>query len=258
MHKWTPLFFGTHYPELTRNVRGREVTMKEQMKRIMASTEEDPAPYPFSIDIEKELPELMDDLKPFVHFGRTDRTTHPLMPRTLLAGTVVHEVFFGGRGSSYPWLHYDLLSMHTQITQIMGEKEFILFDPVQTPLLYPQASNPHISSVENIFDPDLEKFPLVRGTRPIRVLLREGETLYFPRGWWHVTRTFGPSITYGSAVVNASNWDAVLDENFARWRVTHPMLAHPARTFSNLLGGVFSALESLKSRAGPSSFPQQH
>jgi hypothetical protein len=107
MWKWTPDFFRSLYPKVTRKVRGRNVTLAEQLDHIQISNEKEPAPYPFNLDIEKEMPELLDDLRPFLRFGSTDITTHPWMPRYLLKGTIVHELFFGGKGSAYPWLHYD-------------------------------------------------------------------------------------------------------------------------------------------------------
>jgi hypothetical protein len=222
--------------------------MTQQLEHIMTSTEEHPAPYPFNIDIGTQLPRLLDDLKPFISFGRTDRTMHPLMPRALMRGTIVHELFLGGRGASYPVLHYDLLGLHTQMTQIMGEKEFVFYDPSQTPFLYPSALNPRLSSLPNILTPDLEKFPLFRKARPVSVLLREGETIFFPGGWWHITRMHGPSISYGRVVVNASNWNDMLRENLHRWRTTHPALATGGYMFGKVLGGVFSALEAMRGR----------
>ena len=245
MSKWTPAFFKGLYGQLPVEVAGRTVTLSEQLRLIEGSTEECPAPYPYSFSITDRAPELMADLAPFVSFGRSDRTVHPLMPRTLLNGTVVHELFFGGRGAGFPTLHYDLLGMSTQITQIAGDKEFFLFDPSHTPLLYPTAISPRTSAINNIFAPDLERFPLFRQACPTRVLLREGETLYFPAGWWHLTRIHGPSITYGRAVVNASNWRLMMRENLGRWRGSRPLMAVPGYLFGTAVGLLFNMMEAV-------------
>ncbi len=241
MWKWTPDFFRSLYPKVTKKVRGRNITLAEQLELIRTSTDQHPAPYPFNLDLGKEMPELLDDLRPFLKFGNTDLTTHPRMPRYLLKGTIVHELFFGGKGASYPWLHYDILGMHTQITQIMGDKEFILFDPSQTPFLYPHDNNPRLSRVNNVFDPDLKEFPLFAKARSVSVTVHEGETLFFPNGWWHVTRMSGPSITYGRAVLNASNWDRMMRENFTNWCERRPALAIPTYLFSKLIGAALYA-----------------
>lgn len=243
--KWTPQYFRATYPDLTCEVQGRVIALKEQLGLMEASTEEHPAPYPFNFDVAARTPELMDDLYPTIHFGSTDRTFHPLIPRFMTGGTIVHELFFGGRGSSYPQLHFDLLGMHTQITQIHGEKEFFLFDPAQSALLYPDPQQPRISSIPDIFAPDFHRFPAFRQAVAKRVLLRRGETLYFPAGWWHTTRMYGPSITYGRCVLNASNWGQMLRENRARWQKTHPLLALPTYVAGKALGGVLSVTEKL-------------
>ena len=253
IYKWTPAFFRSRYPELSKEIKGRTVTLREQLDHIMRSTPEDPAPYPFNISMELELPELVTDLKPFLKFGSTDRTMHPLMPRWLMRSTTVHELFFGGRGASYPYLHYDLLGMHTQMTQLFGEKEFIFYDPGQGHLLYPSEENHRLSRIPDIHSPDLARFPLFAEARPMSVVLKEGETIFFPGGWWHTTRMHGPCISYGHAIVNASNWDAMVQENYDRWRSTRPALARPARAFSRILGGVFKMLERSNEPQAPAA-----
>lgn len=244
LRKWTPAFLESHYPQLTVDVQGRTVTLREQLAYILDPDREEPAPYPFSFSIPHRAPELMEDLRPFLSFGRSDRTMHPWMPRQLLNGTTVHELFLGGRGSAFPHLHYDLLGMNTQITQLLGEKEFFLFDPSQTPLLYPDPRSPRVSTLNSIFTPDLERFPRFREARRLQVTLQEGETLYFPKGWWHITRIHGPSITYGRAVVNASNWASMMRENLTRWRTTRPRTALPGFLMGKALGGLFTVMEA--------------
>jgi histone arginine demethylase JMJD6 len=243
--KWTPAFFRERYPDLTCEVDGSPVPLREQLDRIATSSEEHPAPYPYSFDVARQMPELLQDLEPVLRFGSTDRTFHPAVPRSFLNGTIAHELFFGGRGASYPLLHYDLLAMHTQITQIHGDKEFFLYDPTQTPLLYPEPDCPRVSRIPDVFAPDLSRFPAFSRARPTRVLLRQGETLFFPSGWWHTTRIHGPSITYGRAVLNASNWRGMLRERRNDWRKTHPLIAWPAFVFGRVLGGALSAMEAV-------------
>jgi hypothetical protein len=245
MTKWRPSFFESNYPDLTVVVDDRRVTMREQLLHIMESTEERPSPYPFNFSIPDKTPGLMKDLVPFVSFGRSDRTVHPWMPHMLTGGTIVHELFFGGRGAAFPRLHYDLLGMNTQITQVMGDKEFFFFAPSEAPYLYPSTVSPRVSTLNSIFTPDLGRFPLFRHATPLRVMLHEGETLYFPAGWWHITRIPGPSITYGRAVVNASNWNLMMREDLYRWRKQHPVFALPAFVFGKALGSLFDAVESL-------------
>lgn len=248
MTRWRTGFFDRYYSDLTVEVQGRMVKLRDQLRFMAHSTEEDPAPYPFNFSLTTDAPELMKDLMPFVSFGRTDRTVHPFLPDFLLGGTTVHELFFGGRGASFPRLHYDMLGMHTQITQVMGDKEFFFYAPDQTPFLYPEKDTPRVSEVDSVFAPDLDRFPLFAQAKATSVMLHEGETIYFPGGWWHVTRIHGPSISYGRAVVNASNWDLMMKENLLRWKTTHPALALPAFAYGKALGGFFRIKEALHAR----------
>ena len=43
---------------------------------------------------------------------------------------------------------------------------------------------------------------------PMRFVLRGGETIFNPAGWWHATRILSPSIAMVISTVNRSNWRA--------------------------------------------------
>lgn len=244
--KWTPAFFRRCYPELTAEVHVGSISLREQLDRMAVSSPEHPAPYPYSFDMAEHAPELLRDLHPHLRFGSSDRTFHRTMPRSFMNGTKAHELFFGGRGARFPLLHFDLLAMHTQITQIHGEKEFVLFDPRQTPLLYPEPGCPRVSRIPDVFAPDFSRFPAFARARATRVLLRPGETLFFPSGWWHTSRIHSTSITYGRAVLNASNWRGMLREKRMAWHTSHPLMAWPAYAYGRTLGMAMSAMEAVR------------
>lgn len=244
--KWTPQFFKTHYPQVRREVRGRVISLAEQVDMILDSTPERPAPYPYNLEIPDCFPELMTDLSPQFVFGKMDRGTSVLMPRMLMSGTPIHELFFGGNGSSFPFVHYDALFLHTQITQIYGEKDFVLYHPDDAQYLYPRPENKKFSQVRNVFDPDLATFPEFAKATPYFEVLRQGETIFFPCGWWHTTLTHAPSITYGRVVLNSLNYDRYLADKYTRW-VSHGKLkADVAFATGKVLGGIFSTLEAFR------------
>lgn len=244
--KWTPEFFEANYPEVTREVRGQVIRLADQIDKILVSTPENPAPYPYNLELEDHFPELMSDLSPQFVFGKMDRGASRLMPGSLMNGTPIHEVFFGGNGSTFPFVHYDALFLHTQITQIYGDKDLVLFHPDDGPYLYPRTDNEKFSQVRNVFDPDLENFPLFANARPYFETLHEGETIYFPCGWWHTTVTHGPSITYGRVVLNSLNYDRYLGDKYTRWLKNGRLKANVAYATGKVMGGIFSAIEAFK------------
>lgn len=244
MGKITPEFFKTNYAHLTKQIKGVTYTMPEYVDLMLASTPENPAPYPFSFNVNAQCPELMEEIKPEIVYAKSDRINNPLLPKFMLHGTEVYEFFLGGNGASFPFLHVDALSLHTQITQIYGSKDFIFYSPEQAPYMYPREDNDKISQV-NVFKPDYERFPLFRKAEPIRVTVEEGETILFPTKWWHTTQIHEPCISLGRVHVNAANWDAFTNDNFKSWKKYRPAIAVPALLYAKTLGHIMTIQEKL-------------
>jgi len=244
MGKLTPEFFKTKYGHIENTVDDKVIKMADYIDIMMASTPENPAPYPYSFNVLNTFPELMDELKPEMYYGKSDRVNHPLLPKSFLKGTQVHEFFFGGLGSGFPFVHIDVLYLHTQITQLYGQKEFFLFPPEQTPYMYPREDKPKISSVRNIFKPDLEKYPLFKNAKPVSIMVNEGETIFFPTGWWHTTVIHSPSISYGRVHLNAANWPLFVSDNYKYWKQYHPTMSEFAKAYAGIVGKVMSVQES--------------
>jgi histone arginine demethylase JMJD6 len=242
MGKITPQYIREKYGHLTKTIDGVEYTYAELIDRILVSTPENPAPYPFNINIEKYCPEIIADAKPDLVYGKTDRVNHPLLPRSMMLGTEVYELFMGGNGSSFPFLHIDELYLHNQMTQLYGSKEFILFAPDQTPYLYPTRDNPKVSPID-VFNPDFEKYPLFRNARPLRVTIEQGETLFFPTGWWHSTQIHEPCISFGRVQLNRANWDLFIKDEYKNWKKKSIFLALPMLIYGKLLGQVMNFQE---------------
>ena len=240
--KITPGYIKEKYGHLKKTIKEVEYTYAELIDRIMHSTPQNPAPYPFNVNIEETFPEILQDIKPELAYGKIDRINHPLVPRYMMYGTEVYELFFGGNGSSFPFLHFDELYMHTQITQIYGSKEFILFSPEQTKYLYPKPENPKISPID-VFNPDYEKYPLFRDAQALRVNLLQGETLFFPTGWWHSTQIHEPSITFGRAQLNGINWNLFVEDEFKVWKRKSVFLAVPMLIYGKLVGQLMNLQE---------------
>jgi histone arginine demethylase JMJD6 len=240
MGKLTPAFFKENYPHITKTINGVTYKMDDFIDHMLTSTAENKAPYPYNFDVEKVFPELMADFLPEIIYGNIDRINHKLMPRKLLQGTTLYEIFLGGNGSSFPFLHYDALFMHTQITQIYGSKIFIMYPPDQTPNMYPYEDNPKFSQV-NFLDPDYEKFPLFKEARPIEITVNEGETILFPSGWWHTTRITEPCISLGRAQLNGNNWDNFINDRYVNWKKKISYAAAPVLAYGKIVGSIMNA-----------------
>lgn len=246
LRRWTPDFFARDFAAIEREVDGQRYTLAQYAGLMQASTPAAPAPYPFSFDMSKTFPALIADVQPAPRFNKLDRLGHPLLARSLLGGTIQHEIFFGGDGSVFPILHFDALYLHTHVTQIRGHKEFFLFPPEQSHCMYPRAENPKFSSVD-IRAPDLARHPAFGQARSWHALLAPGETLYFPSGWWHYTRIPEPCISYGGVGLDHTNWASFVRDNYRmrlaaggrRWKALG-VLAYGA-----LLGGLLDLQERL-------------
>lgn len=249
-HRWpgmgmvTPQFIKEKYGHLKKTVKGVEYTFAELIDRVLASSETNPAPYPFNVNVEYYCPEMRKQFKPEIVFGKMDRINHPLLPRFMMHGTEVYEFFIGGRGASFPFLHIDELFLHNQLTQLYGSKEFILFGPDQTQYLYPLPENPKISQV-NVLKPDYERFPLFREARPIRVMVNQGDTLLFPTGWWHITQIYEPSISLGRCHLNGSNWRSFVRDEAKVWRRRSAVMAMAVYAYGMALGTLMDIQEAM-------------
>lgn len=76
-------------------------------------------------------------------------------------------------------------------------------------------------------------------------MLRPGETIFNPAGWWHATRMLTPSIATVISTVNASNWEAFSDDlGRPRQGIPRPVTS-ALRAYLSVLGVALSAKERL-------------
>lgn len=208
---WTP-------DELCRRVGHRRVMIRTESgpqpiefgkiaELISASSEQRPAPYARNINIERELPELWQDIRPRLEYATPDWKSSRLLPRDFVFPNGLEELFFGGQGASFPRLHVDYWGMDGFISQLYGRKEVILIGPDQDALMYPSADDELSSLIEDVTDFDEQRFPLFAQATPLRLTLSPGETLYLPNGWWHTTHMPETSVTVITATWNSSNWN---------------------------------------------------
>lgn len=134
------------------------------------------------------------------------------MPDTWGMRKGVVELLIGGKGTKFPTLHYDGFHMNTFVTQIRGDKEFILYSPDQTKYMYPLHEGSNKSLVNDVYNPDLKKFPLFAQARALKTTIYEGDTVFLPSGWWHTTRLLSLSIALSTNNVGANQWNDFVDD----------------------------------------------
>ncbi|MEV6011983.1 cupin-like domain-containing protein [Streptomyces sp. NPDC051976] len=112
-------------------------------------------------------------------------------PAYLDPDDATHKVFLwlGPSGTITP-LHHDV--QNVLLVQVRGTKRVLLVDPLRTHTVYNDLS---VYSAVDADDPDYTKHPRYRHARPVEVLLRPGEALFIPVGWWHYVESLETSIS---------------------------------------------------------------
>lgn len=203
---FTPDFFREKFGSYTTQHDGKEYSMAEILDLTARATPDHPAPYPMLFEIPTQLPELLPLLSPLhMNYVLPNWFTKKVMPYNKLGNNV--HLFIGGLGNQYV-LHQDLFHTNAWITQLYGEKEFVVFPRGQDELLYPLGIG-FISPI-NVLKPDYEQYPRYREATPISVVLRPGETIFIPNGVWHTT------------VARSHNISLIMDQlnayNYPQWR----------------------------------------
>jgi Cupin-like domain len=205
---WTPHFFKTRYASMKVNISyDTKMTFADFIGAVEASNEVKPGPYMFRLFLVPHLPELLSDVTPQNMYSFPGRLASPLMPRLWHRPDGYLKLLIGGVGGKFPFMHFDGDNMHAAITEIYGEKEFILYPPEDTPYLYPSPTSGNQSQIRDLEHPDREKFPLFSKATRYRTVLRPGEMIFVPSRWWHSARVISTSISVCQNMLDASNWD---------------------------------------------------
>lgn len=219
---FTPDWFRHNYPDRTTVVKDKEYTMYAVMDMIETSTADKPAPYPCIFNIPSSLPELLPLIQPLhLNYAFPNWLESKWFKRGDWGG--VTELFIGGPGGKFPYLHLDYYHLSAWITQLYGDKRFTVFPRGQEDLLYPDAKEPWKSQI-NIFEPDFTKFPKFKKATPIHFTVSAGETLYIPFGMWHTAYSLTPTISVAFDQLSSLNykdfmkdvWNLKKDENLLR------------------------------------------
>src|SRR4051812_28402306 len=240
----TPDYFRRNYGKHPVRVLGTQCRLAELLDRLENSTAEQPGPYPCKYEIAKEFRALLPEVSPRFAHSLPDRQGSMLIPPSLFAYINNLEVFFGGPGGKFPYLHYDVMHLHAWITQLHGDKEFTLYAPGQEAFLYVNPDVPWQSLIRNHHKPDPLRYPLFLNAQAQRVVLHAGETLFLPCGWWHTARSLNMTISVAFDQLGADNWrDFVADVVAERQREGRPVAARALGTWLGAVGAGLAAME---------------
>jgi histone arginine demethylase JMJD6 len=247
---WDFAFFQKKYGDRQVKIDGKCYNFSKFIDLVLEGNDENPAPYLRELNIPINFPELMFYLCPDIQYTLPNRLTSKLLPKVLERSWGMRkgmvELLIGGKGSGFPFLHYDLFKSHGFVTQICGDKEFYLYSPVDSEYLYPKNSQKDISSIKNIEDFDLHQFPLFAKAKKLRVIVKQGESIFIPSGWWHTTKIVTPSIAVLVNFMNADKWSALIDESYWYYRNYDSMKREILRAYLLIVGVLMTWNESRK------------
>ncbi|MFC3561440.1 cupin-like domain-containing protein [Pedobacter jamesrossensis] len=203
---FTPDFFSKNFGNQTTTSGGINYTMNEILEITKNSTPENPAPYPILFEIPKQLPDLLKYLDPIhINYSRPNWFASKNFPYGKYGKNI--QLFIGGKGNQYS-LHKDFFHTNAWITQLYGQKKFVVFPHGQDDYLYAgeKGFDSFLSPI-NILNPDLEKYPDYKKATPLEIILEPGETIFIPNGVWHTTVGMGHNISLIFDQLNARNFD---------------------------------------------------
>jgi hypothetical protein len=188
------------------------VSRLDEFLDLFETGSELPLPYLMHLSVNRSLRRLRRHFRSPPEF-RPNWADHPWLDR--LWGP---EVFIGQRGTGFGPVHIDHVAVHVGFCQLQGEKRFLLFPPEDGPNLYRyrgaqfpwQLRN---SKIRGFDAATLERFPLLKRTHPVSLVLRAGECLFLPANWWHTTLNLADSVSYSIRIVNHTNALRTLGEH---------------------------------------------
>lgn len=144
------------------------------------------------------VPSFWDDMG-WIEECAAPKTSSSWPADNLVRHTQWRMLVIGTTGSGM-FLHADGLRTATWQAQMFGRKRFVLCAPDQAPYLYQPGDL-------DVFEPDLQRFPLFKQANCTELLLNPGEIVYYPNGWFHMTKVIDP-LNFGltGRAVNSYNY----------------------------------------------------
>jgi hypothetical protein len=232
----TPDYLRAHFGDRRTNVDGTEYTMNEILDLVEGKDTSRPVPYPCKYHLPTQLPELVPMVTPLnIGFAKPNWLESTWFKRGYWGSAL--EMFIGGPGGKFPYVHLDYYHLSAWINQLYGRKQFTVWPRGQEAYLYPDPQNPWKSSIPDIENVDLDRFPLYRHATPITFVVGAGETLYIPVGIWHTAKSLEPTISIAFDLLNAQNFPQFLKDVWGFKKQEGTLKGAAAMAYA-ILGGV--------------------
>jgi len=210
-NEFTPDWLREKFGDRKTVVEGTEYTMNELMDLIEGIDTSRPVPYPCKYHMQGQLPELMDHISPIgLGYAKPNWLESSWFSGENWGGVI--EMFIGGPGGQFPYIHLDYYHLSAWVSQIYGKKQFTVWPRGQEEFLYMDPDDPWKSLLMDHENPDYEKYPLYKNATPIKFTMGPGETLYIPVGIWHTAKSLEPTISIAFDLLNQQNFPAFLKD----------------------------------------------
>ena len=200
---WSLDYFAEHFGEKELSFSNKCWKIAEFVDLLRSGVQ--PAPYLNQVKLDEQFTELYADIGDLA-YTRDNLLDNRFLPNSMRIPRGIKALFIGGAGSGFGKLHWDYSCLHVFISQVKGDKDFMIFSPEDTPYLYPNPKYEGESLIKDINNFDLNDWPNFKKATPIRFTVKEGETAFIPGCWWHSTKMHGPSISLAESALNRSNW----------------------------------------------------
>lgn len=250
MRQWTPDYFKQRFGSQPVAVGyDRNMPFDQFIDQVLASSPENPGPYMYRSFLHEVLPELLPDVIPQNKFAFARRYASPLMLEKWRRPDGYLKLLIGGVGSKFPVMHFDGENAHAAITEIYGDKEFVMYAPEDGQYLYPKKFFPNHSMVDDPVMQDLARYPLLAKATQYRTTLKPGDMIFVPAKWWHAARALTTSISVCTNMLDGSNWGDYVEEVAGDEAKKAPRKASFMRAYLKFAGVVLDTMEQLQHRS---------
>jgi len=236
---FTPNFFHQRFGNVPVWQQGHSIALGEAIDQQLTASREKPGYYSCTL---ADCTELLRFVTPRPACSLPSR--HMQMPQGAFAGSHHVEILFGAPGGLFSSPRRDMLQRHLWMTQVYGEREIILYEPGQEHRLYVDARYPWQSNARGI--EDHATCPSLRQARSHRIVMRPGDALFVPCGFWYAARDLSMNISVVFDQIEAGNWNDFIEAAAAaQYRSDHRLRALAYSAVLRALGPLLRTAEWL-------------